>query len=122
MFNIQIVRFGIIGLCAMLTHLLTFIILVNATLNPLLANIIAFLVAFQVSYYGQARWTFSGKDSRKNQIRYFAVAVFGLVLNETSYIVLLNVFHLQYLTALIIVILGVALITFALSKLWAFRQ
>jgi len=99
-------------------------LLVPAGLHPLLANIIAFLVAFQVSYFGHARWTFSVTDpgSRKHKVRFFGVSVLSFVVNEIMYALLLNVLHLHYLLALFIVLISVAVLTFVLSRLWAFSE
>ena len=120
----QFIRFGIVGVLAMSVHMGCVWVLVELGLAPLLANIIAFLIAFQVSFFGHARFTFNVSDpnNRKHQIKFFSVALFSFLLNEACYKVLLDVFHMQYLVALTIVLVGVAFVTFALSKLWAFRE
>ena len=124
MISAQVMRFGVVGVSAMCVHMLVVTLLVPAGLHPLLANIIAFLVAFQVSYFGHARWTFSVADpnSRKHKLRFFIVAILSFLTNEMLYALLLTIFHLHYLVALFIVLAVVALLTFVLSRLWAFRE
>ena len=121
----QLMRFGVVGVTAMAVHLLAvYAFVTGLDLNPLAANIMAFLIAFQVSYFGHARYTFNVADPKSHQhkIKFFAVAVFSLLLNEASYSILLNVFHMQYFIALTLVLFGVAVCTFVLSRLWAFRE
>lgn len=124
MISLQLMRFGVVGVLAMCVHLLVVALLVPLGLVPLLANIVGFLVAFQVSYFGHARWTFnvSAPNNKRHQIKFFSVAVLGFLLNEASYSVLLQLLHMHYLLTLAIVLFGVAVVTFVLSKLWAFRE
>lgn len=124
MISYQLIRFGVVGVLAMCVHLACVWIFVQFGLPPLIANIIGFFIAFQVSYFGHARWTFNIADpnNRSNQLKFFSVALLGFLLNEAAYSVLLTVFYLNYFIALIIVLCSVAVITFVLSRLWAFRE
>ena len=124
MISLQLMRFGVVGVTAMCVHLLVVALLVPLGLAPLIANVAAFLVAFQVSYFGHARWTFKVSDpnNKKHQIKFFSVAVLSFILNETSYSLLLNWLHWHYLISLAMVLVAVAVVTFVLSRLWAFRE
>lgn len=119
----QLARFGIVGFSAMGVHLLCLALLVRFALHPLLANVIAFLVAFQVSYWGHKSWTFEAHEGSHAVAmqRFFVVAVSSFCLNELLYCGLLRFTALHYLLAQFIVLLLVAVLTFILSRLWAFR-
>jgi putative flippase GtrA len=54
--------------------------------------------------------------------RFFAVAVTGFLLNETLYWGLLDFGPFSYRIALLIVLATVAVVTFLLSKHWAFKD
>ena len=115
--------FGVVGVSAMLVHfVLVAWLLVPAGLPPLAANVVAFLLAFQVSYWGHRLKTFEAGHVPHRQAlpRFFAVSSLSFVLNEAMYFVLLRHTPLDYRAALLIVLFTVAVVTFVLSKLWAF--
>jgi len=120
----QATRFLIVGLAAMATHFLTFILLSPTGLHPLIENIIAFLVAFQVSFWGHFKWSFkeSNRSKRSAKIRFFILAIGGFILNEAMFALLLNSTHLPERLALLIVLFTVAGGTFLFSKFWAFSH
>ncbi len=119
----EIVRFGGVGITALLVHLAAVSLwLVPTGLQPLVANIIAFLIAFIVSYLGHRHLTFRASHvaNRHALPRFFIVACLGFAINEFLYFVLLSFTSLDYRIALFIVLLTVAILTFVLGKLWAF--
>jgi putative flippase GtrA len=120
---LQLARFGVVGVAAMMVHWLSVVMLVQAGLVPLGANVIAFGIAFNVSYWGHRNWTFGATaDHRSTLWRFFAVALCSFMLNELMYYLLLKFTALSYQLALAIVLVAVAALTFALSRQWAFRQ
>lgn len=117
----QLTRFGIVGGAAMAVHWLVVTLLVPAGLAPLGANAIGFGVAFNVSYLGHRNWTFAGAHAHRTAFwRFLAVALTSFALNEVLYALLLR--WLEYRLALALVLVAVAALTFALSRLWAFRH
>jgi len=122
----QIAIFIAVGSAAALTHLGVVAVVVELlALRPLTANVIGFCVAFLVSFAGHARWTFPLSPERfaAARARFFAVACTGFVLNQAAYAEALNLFGPRYyLPSLAVVLIGVAVSTFLLSKLWAFAQ
>jgi len=119
----ELLWFGIIGVSAMLAHfVLVAVILVPLGLPPLIANIVAFLLAFQISYWGHRHKTFEAGHVPHRQAlpRFFMVSCLSFCLNEAMYFVLLHFTPLDYRLALLIVLGCVAVLTFVLSKLWAF--
>ena len=122
----QIAIFIAVGSTAAVTHLTAVALVVEILhLKPLAANVIGFCVAFLVSFGGHARWTFpiSPKRYTAARTRFFVVACTGFVLNQAAYAEALHLFGPRtYLPALAAVLIGVAVATFLLSKLWAFAQ
>lgn len=119
----QIWRFGIIGILASCWHFFMVYSLVDIfQLAPLIANIFAFFSAFIISYFGHSLWTFNQQQHEhpKTLKKFFLVASFGFILNETGYFLLLSYTPLSYLNSLLIVLIIVPIITFLLSKYWAF--
>lgn len=119
----QLARFGVVGVAAMITHWSVVAIVVPFGIPPLVANVIAFCVAFNVSFFGHHHWTFASAESRQNTFkRFLSVAVLGFVTNESLYALLLEFSGLDYRIALVIVLASVAILTFLLSRFWAFRH
>lgn len=120
----QLIQFGVIGVTAMVVHLLVVVALVSLNIPPLAANVVAFSVAFQVSYWGHRHWTFNARTLRHRQTlpRFVSVAGFGFALNEFSFFLLLRFTTLDYRIALTTVLTMVAISTFFLNRQWAFRK
>jgi putative flippase GtrA len=122
----QIAIFIAVGSAAAFTHLTVVAIVVeHLGVTPLAANVIGFCVAFLVSFAGHVRWTFPLSPERHSaaRTRFFAVASTGFILNQAAYAEALHLFGSRfYLPALAAVLIGVAVATFLLSKLWAFAE
>ena len=119
----ELVRFGVVGVGAMLVHLgAVSLWLVPAGMTPLAANVLGFLLAFGVSYWGHRHLTFRAVHvaHRHALPRFLAVACLGFAGNEALYALLLRFTPLDYRLALLLVLGAVAAMTFALGKLWAF--
>ena len=91
---------------------------------PLVANLIGWLVAFAVSFIGHYRLTF-----RHSRIpwtiairRFFLVSAAGFLVNEGAYAWLLHATALRYDVLLALILIGLAVLTFVVSRLWAFRH
>jgi putative flippase GtrA len=93
-------------------------------LDPQLANVVGFLVAFTVSFLGQWRWTFGAHAAPLLRAlpSFFLVSVGGFAANALAYRWLLTHTALRYDVALALVLIGVAAMTFLLSRFWAFRR
>ncbi|MET0377456.1 MAG: GtrA family protein [Spongiibacteraceae bacterium] len=117
----QLARFGVVGVAAMCVHWLVVRLLVPAGMAPLLANVVGFGVAFNISYFGHRNWTFASDSAHRATFwRFLTVALTSFALNEALYSVLLQ--FMDYSLALAIVLVAVSVLTFILSKLWAFRH
>ena len=115
--------FGVVGITAMLVHLVCVsLILVPLGMPPLLANVVAFLVAFQISHAGHSRLTFAAAEApvAQSRWRFFSVALTSFLVNEMMYAALLHYTSLDYRLALVIVLIVVAALTFVSARNWAF--
>lgn len=126
---IQVSRFASVGLVATGIHALVYGVLGGvSSITPMLANLLAFLVAFGFSYLGHFRFTFGeqmrGRSALRSysvQLRFFVVALTGLGLNALGVWVTTDYLKANYLLAILPMVFVVPLITFGISKAWAFR-
>lgn len=118
----QLARFGLVGVAATGVHFMVALGLHWFGLALLLANVVAFLAAFQVSYWGHSQWSFGGHGlSRRQSLkRFFGVSIAGFLVNEGLLFLLTRTTELPAAVMLAIVLVVVALLTFAASKFWAF--
>ena len=90
-------------------------------LPPLLANVAGWGVALGVSFVGHWRLSFADQAAPpgRSARRFVLVSALGFAINETAYALLLDS-GAGYRIALAAVLLGVAVITYLLSRHWAF--
>lgn len=126
---LQVSRFASVGLVATGVHALVYGVLGGfSNITPMAANLLAFVVAFGFSYLGHFRFTFSeqmqGRSALQSysvQLRFFVVALLGLGLNALGVWVTTDYLKANYLLAILPMVFIVPLITFGVSKIWAFR-
>lgn len=121
----QLFWFVVVGCLAAATHWAVAVLCVeHLGLAPLLANVAGWLVAFNVSLFGHYHLTFKHQRApwKHAAVRFFGVALLAFALNEVAYAILLHTTTLPYELALAMVLLGVAVLTFVLSRFWAFRR
>lgn len=119
----QVIRFGLIGIGATVIHLAIGLMLIHAGWSPLIANVVAFVFAFFVSFAGHFGYTFAGQstDPASAFVRFIVVAVVGFSFNETVLAIMLQFDVMEKATAFVLSTLAAAIITFVLSRNWAFR-
>lgn len=119
----RFLTFSLIGAVAAAVHLLVVLVLVEATaVAPLRANLAGFALAFLCSYSGHRRLAFRDHALRHRQAlpRFLLVAITGLVLNQLLFALLLAYAGWPWPLALALVLVLVAVMTFLLSRSWAF--
>lgn len=122
---VQLAWFILIGCLSAAMHWSVAIALVRATgINPLVANVAGWAVAFWISLLGHYRLTFRAQASAwwPSARRFLVLSATGFAVNETSYALLLRYTTLPFDLLLALVLIGVAGMTFVLSRLWAFRR
>ena len=118
-------RFVAVGCTAAAVHFGVVLLLVSrAGAAPLAANVAGWLPAFGVSFLGQWRFTFAGRGAPGGQAlrRFLALSLGGFAANECAYAALLHWSGASYAVLLAVVLVGVAVSTYVLSSLWAFRR
>ena len=120
----QIVKFGLVGALATLTHMLVGGALIQVGLTAIVANPVAFIAAFFLSFSGHYAFSFAdrGIPLWKSLRRFVLVACAGFLTNQALLSAILNFLFLPEIHALLISTGIVAVVTFGLSKTWAFRN
>nr|WP_255435617.1 GtrA family protein [Paracoccus sp. S1E-3] len=111
------------GGAATLTHLVVALLLIRAGTPPLIGNALAFASAFMVSFWGHHRFSFAGHGAAVGLAfrRFLIVSGLGFVTNETVLFLLLQRLPRHPSVALLVSTAVAALLTFALSRHWAFQ-
>jgi putative flippase GtrA len=118
----QLMRFGIIGVLAALTHYAIAITLTSKSIQPAWANLVAFVIAFWVSYFGHRYFSFNAGEVSHQQTlpRFILVAVIGFILNESLLLLMLHFTAVTIAIGLPFIIVLTAMFTFVLSRQFAF--
>lgn len=118
-----IMRFGLVGVVAAITHLsVAWLLLTITSLSALLSNMFAFLTAFGVSFAGHYLWTFKKSGMMGRAARnFFMIAFGGFVANTWVLSVLLDQGWFSPFACITIAILIIPAMTFLGSRLWGFK-
>lgn len=119
-----LLRFATTGILATLVHMTTALWLLGVpNASVMAANTIAFFTAFSVSFIGNYLWTFRVHGHfRRSLIRYLVVAGTAFLANSLGLTSLLTIDRLDPRAAIVLSAAIVPLCTFALSRLWAFKE
>ncbi len=119
----ELARFGIVGVAATLVHLgVAFFLSAYTEIPLILINLMAFMIAFAVSFLGHHHWTFQGKTSQKESfLKFLAVALSGLAASTALLFILIKLDISTDMIKLMISIVIIPIVTYLLSKFWAFR-
>lgn len=120
----QIVKFGLVGALATLAHMVVGAVLIHVGLAAVVANPVAFIAAFFLSFSGHYAFSFADRRSTlwKSLKRFFLVACAGFLTNQLLLCTILLFLFVPEIHALLISTGVVAVMTFSLSKTWAFRN
>lgn len=119
------IYFIAVGCGAALIHFLTVVALVELPgWPPLAANVAGWLCAFGFSFTGHHRLTFAGHSLTvsRSASRFFLISAAGFAVNETVYAFGLHFSPLHYDLLLALILVAVAVLTFAASRYWAFAD
>lgn len=117
----QLIRFGLVGGAATLTHLgvAWWVLFSWPDLSPFLVNFFAFVVAFQVSFWGHSRFTFRQRGSAA---KFLAVTISGFCINNGLLWLFLMAGVQSGFVAICLSVVLVPLFVFAGARLWVFKQ
>lgn len=118
----EILRFGVVGVCATLVHLGLLRLGVDRLgLPAVVATGIAFCVAVAVTWTGQTLWVFPGVRRGPAQAARFGVSVIaGLLGNMAIMALAVNVLHLPFEWGFAAGLIVVPAATYVLNKIWVF--
>ena len=123
----QGLRFGLIGAISTLVHISAFVFCIELLqIRPFIANFSAFGIAVLIGFVGHFSWTFkhhTQADRRKWMpalIRFVIVSLIGLGLNSMIVYGVVDMSHLSYVYAIVLMLTITPAVVFVLSKLWAF--
>lgn len=117
-------RFAVVGIIATVVHLLVaFFLLFITQLPVLLVSALAFLTTFGISFAGNYIWTFRSPGAPNRAIRRFLIISFSAFSGNTIILVaLLEADFLSRYQAVGLSVVVVPVITFWLSRVWAFQR
>jgi putative flippase GtrA len=122
---LQVVRFGLTGITATVTHFLMLILFTGvAGLRPWLANGSAFCVALLITWVGQKSWVFESENTSSDKftaVRFLIVALTGLAANSSIMFACEQFLEDPIVVGFLIATTTVPVLTFILSKFWVFR-
>jgi putative flippase GtrA len=116
--------FLVVGAGAAAGHWLMVVALVSSLgMRPLVANVLGWLVAFVFSFLGHYCLTFRDQVAPllRSALRFFGVSALGFSVNQCLYAITLALGQ-RYDWALFFVMLAVAVMTYFLSRRWAFLR
>ncbi|WP_299870059.1 GtrA family protein [uncultured Roseobacter sp.] len=120
----QVVRFGLVGIVATITHLVVAqFVLLSGLATVFQSTVVGFLVAFAVSLSGHHWFTFRHNNRFYQSLwKYAAVAIGGFLANILILAVLVSTAWVSRSIALSIAVLAVPILSYVASSLWAFPK
>ena len=101
---------------------LAFLSLGQVGVPPIIANTISTLVGIGISYLLNSKYTFNQSQyTRLAATKFLTVGIFGLIFSNTTFWAMIVYLDTYPLLAKIITLPAVALIQFALNKMWTFN-
>jgi putative flippase GtrA len=118
---IEIFVYGIVGGGAWVIQTLIYTFMLKLYVFPSVSMLLGNFAGMLFSYYGHVKFTFKkGKFSHKEFVKFTITSIIGLCINVGGVRVVTKVLHLNPHYAIIPTIFT-PLITFVISKFWAFK-
>ena len=120
---VQWLRFAAVGVTNTLLSTAIFAVLVHIGIHYLLGSTLAFAVGALNSYTLNRRWTFhSHAPPAPELVRFLGVQAVGLGVNLALLTLLIEVVSIHHIFAQLLAFPAASIVTFALSRQWAFRS
>ncbi len=123
--KMELIWFLLVGSAAASVHWLLTVTLVElADIRTYVANMIGWSIAFLVSFSGHYTLTFRHltKKLMPTIWRFACISIGGFLINEFAFVMIINRTSIPYDILLAIILMGIATLTFVLSRYWAFRH
>jgi putative flippase GtrA len=119
---IQLAKFGIVGASGYVVNLGIYAALLGIGAHK--AAVVSFVVAAGWNYWWNRHWTFARQKGNfaYQGMRFFVVALLGLVVNQLWLVLFLDVMGLGKIVSQAIAIILVMPLNFLGNKLWSFRR
>lgn len=120
----RLVRFGIVGVAATVTHVTTLTALVELLgVDPHVANFLGFVVAVPVSYLGHYYWSFASTHAHgETLLRFVIVAVASLVTSQGLMILAVDGLGAGYGVGIVLMVVVMPLVNFVVQQVLVFRR
>lgn len=120
---IQLFTYAFVGGSAWVAQTLVYFAALKVHIYPSVGMILGNFVGMIVAYLGHVKFTFKRKHkfSHKEFIKFFATSVFGLCFNVLGVRIMTKVFEVEPAYAILPTIIT-PLLTFLISKFWAFKE
>jgi putative flippase GtrA len=120
-FGAQWLRFVLVGVSNTLLYAATYALLERAGVQYVLASALAFVVGALNSYALNRRWTFRSRARRAPELaRFLCAQLVGVAASLSLLAVLVEIAGLNPLVGQVVAFPVASLITFVLSREWAF--
>ena len=119
---IQLLIYGVVGGIAWVVQTISYVVGLKLRLYPSISMIIGSGLGMIVAYQGHVRFTFNKKNkfSHKEFIKFAFTSLLGLCFNIASVRIITKVLKIDPHYAIIPTLLT-PILTFLLSKIWAFK-
>ncbi|PGT84443.1 hypothetical protein COD11_11065 [Bacillus sp. AFS040349] len=89
--------------------------------EPVIGASISFFIMTLFSYLLNKKYTFGGKYSHQQLLRFLVVSIIGFTLNFVIIFTVVNVLSFHYAIGEIVTVLVIPLINFTLNNIWTFN-
>jgi len=120
----QVVRYGLVGVCAALVHaLVALVVFHQLTAPPTLSNFAGYLSGALVSYLGSYYFTFALKNGHsRNFPRFALVWLIGISINVGLFQTLHSATSVPFWLNLFIAIILTPIAQYLMLRFWAFKR
>ncbi|MFV2045910.1 GtrA family protein [Metabacillus litoralis] len=122
LFIIKFIKYSFVGIiCTLIYFLSMFIFVEFFHQQPVIGASISFIIMTLFSYLLNKKYTFGGKYSHQQLLRFLVVSIIGFTLNFVIIFTVVNVLSFHYAIGEIVTILVIPLINFTLNNIWTFK-
>lgn len=119
----QVIRYGLVGVCAATTHALIAMGLFHLiAVQPTISNFAGFISGAIISYLGSYYFTFKSTDGHGKSLPRFALVwLIGIAINVGLFQTLLSLYAVPFALNVFIAIALTPIAQYLMLKFWAFK-
>jgi putative flippase GtrA len=120
--NLQLFRFGVVGLTSNLALYLLYLCLTNIGVEHKLAMAMLYIIGVLQSFFFNKKWTFKHSGQMNAAfLRYISIYLAGYLINLSALIIFVSKLGYPHQLVQGVMILIIAALMFAIQKHWVFR-